>query len=279
MKAFLPIHLLIVLLMLLSFGAIFSYVGFDGIAWFKHLGNFAGLFFSSYAVSLLLQRFFRVPHARIEHRLITAFILFLLFDPFLPSWIFFLIGAFTELSQRLLRTAIGPIFNPAAFTAFTFGLAGHPAGWWGVNFPPFLPTHANVSVSMLLTVSLAGYVAYRYRKLSIVLSFLITFGLANSIIFGKDPIFLIMDGAIAFFLLVMVVEPKTSSVPIQDQFIYGAIVGVGVLLAMKAGWFDPILGALLVANLYAARKFLLSLMSKLAPFLSKERRLISGTGD
>lgn len=261
MKTFLPIHLLIILLILLSLGAILTYNGLDGISWLKHLWNLATIFFSSYAVSFLLQRFFKFPPAKIEHRIITALILFLLFDPFLASWMFCLIGAFAELAQRLIRTQIGPVFNPAGFTAFIFGLLMMVPSWWGVTFLPYvtLPyTEVNVSVAFFLIVPVAGYVAYRYRKLPILFSFLLVFIFMNGIFFGRNPIPLVIDSFMAFFLFIMVVEPKTSPVSLKDQWMYGGVIGILMPVLPKLGSLDATLVALLLANLYTARKFLLS---------------------
>lgn len=260
MKSFLPIYLLIVLLLLLSFGAIFSMEGLHLFAWLKHAGNFATIFFSGYAVSFLLQRFFKFSPARTENRIITALILFLLFNPFFAGWIFAALGAFAELAQRFIRTGIGPVFNPAGFTAFLFGWAGIYADWWGTDFPPYfsLPfINTEASIVFFLTVLGAGYVAYRYRKLPVVFSFLIAFIIVHRIFLGNDPFPLIFDGFLAFFLLVMAVEPKTSPVSVKDQCIYGAIAGVLLPVLVGFGWINAALWALLSANLYAARKFLL----------------------
>jgi Na+-translocating ferredoxin:NAD+ oxidoreductase RnfD subunit len=258
MKAILPIRILIIFLILLAISAIFAWSGFDGVAWLKHIRNFAAIFLSGYAISsLFTQKLQRAP-SRAEHRIITSLILFLLFDPIFPWWAFLVLGASTEALQRLIRTQSGPIFNPAALTAFVFGIAGYYPAWWGMSFPPSIPiVPGGISVALLLTVPFAGYVAYRYRKLPIVFSLIAVFILTNLIIFGTIPLLFLVEGAFVFFLLVMAIEPKTSPVTVKDQSIYGAIAGLGIPLGMYLGAADTLLLSLLLANLYTARNFLL----------------------
>lgn len=266
MKALLPIQLLTLYLFLLSLGAILSWSGLDGQDWLAHVGRWAAIFLSGYLTALALQKTFSVAPLRREDWIISSLILFLLIDPVHPWWLFFLLGVFAQAGARLIRTKGGPIFNPAALAAFAFGLAGFYTGWWGVNFPPSLSLpiiDGGMSVAMLLTVPLAGYVLYRYRKQYLVLSFVITFLVSHALLFGAWPFFLLLEGTIAFFLLVMVVEPKTSPNPRRDQYIYGAIVGIGMTLLMRLGWFDATLGTLLIANLYTAREFLASKLALL----------------
>lgn len=258
MKTILPIHLLIIFLILLAISAILTWSGFDGVAWLKHFRNFAALFLSGYILSLILKKSLHTDPSRLEHRIITLLILFLLFDSIFPWWIFFMLGALTEALQRLIRTRSGPILNPAALAAFIFGAAGYHPSWWGISFPPSIPIiQGGISIAMFLTLPFAGYVAYRYQKLPIVFSFIASFILAYLIIFGKAPLSLLLEGVIAFFLLVMVIEPKTSPVTAKDQYVYGAIVGLGVPVGMYLGAVDAILLSLLLANLYTARNFLL----------------------
>ncbi|MDP3957520.1 MAG: RnfABCDGE type electron transport complex subunit D [bacterium] len=258
MKAFLPIHLLIIFLALLTWGALLNWSGLPNASWLAHIRNFVAIFLSGYILSHILQRVLGFSHLRIEHRIITTFILFLLIDPIHPWWVFFGLGIFVELAERLIRSQAGPIFNPAALTAFVFGYLGYYPGWWGMNFQPNLSLiPGGMSIAMLLTVPLAGYVAYRYKKHHIVFSFLVTFLVAYILFFKEIPIFFLLEGTMAFFLLVMVIEPKTSPVIKKEQYIYGAIIGLGMPLVMQTGWFEATLGTLLLANLYTARKYIL----------------------
>lgn len=154
-----------------------------------------------------------------------------------------------------------PILNPTTFTAFIFGLFGYYSGWWGMSFAPRLPLiEGGISIAMLLTIPFAGYVMYRYRKSPIIFSFLPTFLTAHFFLLGSFPIFLLVEGILAFFLLVMVVEPKTSPVIPKEQYVYGAIIGLGMPVIMRLGYTDAILLSLLIANICTARRFLFPLL-------------------
>lgn len=261
MKNLLPIHWLILFLFMLSGGAIFSREGWDLFAWLQYVSNFAVIFFTSRFASFLLQWLFKVPPARTADRIVTALILFLLFNPLFSIWFFALLGAGAEVAQRLIRTGSGPFFNPAGFAAWLVGWTGISLDWWGIDFPPYvsLPLiNTEASIVFFLTVLWAGFVAYRYQKLPIALSFLIAFSTVHLIFLGNNPFPLIFDGFLAFFLLVMVVEPKTSPTATKDQYYYGAIAGGLLPVLIALGWINAALWTLLFANLYTARKFLLS---------------------
>ncbi len=218
-----------------------------------HLWHLALIFLGSFAVSLVLQKFFKFPPANRENRIITTLILFLLFNPFVASPIFLLIGAAAELTQRLLRTTIGPIFNPAASVAFVFGLAGIHAAWWGSNFAPYLYTASfTVSLTFFLIVPVAGYVAYRYRKFPLLASFLIVFSLMNLLFWERIPVSLFTSSYGTFFLLIMAIEPKTSPNSPRKQIVYGGILGVALPIFTWLGFIDAALMALLLGNLYTA---------------------------
>lgn len=258
MKAILPIHFLIIFLVLLALSAIFAGSGIESAAWLKYVRNFAALFLGGYALSLIFKKILHTTPSRLEHRIITALILFLLFDAVFPWWVFGILGALTEALQRFVRTSSGPIFNPAALAALIFAVAGYSPGWWGMSFLQSIPLiPGDPKIALLLTVPLAGYVAYRYRKLPIVFSCLASFTLAYPFIFGGAPFLFLAEGAFVFFLLVMAVEPKTSPVAVKDQYVYGALIGLGIPLGMYVGAVDVLLVALLIANLYAARNFFL----------------------
>lgn len=253
----LPIRILIIFLILLALGACFSYALFDGTTWFILIRNAFLLIISSLSVFFVLQKLKLISPTRIEHRIITYLILFLLFDPLLSWWIFLLLGATTELLQRLIRTPSGPLLNPGAFSGLLFSFIGYAPSWWGVSYAPRIALLGNnISVAMFLTLLCAGYVAYRYRKLSIILTALIVFSLSYLILFGVVPLFIIADGTLAFFLLIMTVEPKTSPVLKKEQYIYGGIIGILIALGLYVHFSEAYLGSLVVANLYHQRRFL-----------------------
>jgi len=250
-----PIRVLLLLLLVLAGLATASWKGwFDWETWLVAGRNMALLSLGSSLVHGLLLVSKRIRPTRWEHRAITNLILFLLFDPLLVWYAFPLVGALAELAQRLARTKIGPVFNPAALGVLLVSFFGFLPGWWGTSFAPRLDVFAGgMSVSVLLIVPVAGYIAYRYRKLTIALVASAAFGLGYWLLFSRNPTFLLLEGTWAFFVLVMAIEPKTSPVMRSKQIIYGAAVGLGAAIGLRLAVFDAFVAALLVTNgLHAA---------------------------
>jgi len=253
----LPIQTLVIFLISLTVGACLSQSGYDSQSWFILSRNFILLTISSFVLYFLCQKIGLTTPTRLEHRIITLLILFLLFDPQTPWWIFLFLGGTTELLQRLFRTPSGPLFNPVASSGLLFSFFNYVPSWWGVSYAPRLFLFENdVSIAMFLTLILGGYVAYRYRKLAIVLAALIAFAVSSFMLFGTIPLFVIVEGTLAFFLLVMAVEPKTSPILRNEQYIYGGIVGILISIGPYTRFPETYLSALIFANLYTHRKFI-----------------------
>lgn len=257
-----PIRTLLALLVILGFLASWSWGKFDPNFWLSQVTHLCLLYGGGKITHYILQKFKLTKSTRNEHRLITCLILFLLFDPSI-SWLgFFLTGVVTELIQRLLRVPTGPLLNPAAAGASIVALFGYYPAWWGVSFAPRLDWFTGgMSIAMLLTLPVAGYVAYRYRKLNIVVVTTLIFIPAYILILQMSPIFVLLEGTLAFFLLVMATEPKTSPVMPNQQLLYGCLLGLLLVMSIKWGWLEPYSMALLVVNLifnlYKNRKVLI----------------------
>jgi len=260
-----PIRILLLYLCFLVVWANFNWAGFDLNFWFTQIFHFALLLAPGW---LLYSAFLRnnvVNPTRWEHRVITALILFLLFDVLFSWWVFLTVGLVTEVIQRFVRLPTGPVVNPAATGVVALSLFGQFPTWWGMNFGPrfeFMP--GNISLIMIFTTLIAGYVAWKYHKLLIVAAATISFSIVYYLIFRSSPISILVDGTFAFFLLVMVIEPKTSPAIQQQQAGYGGLVGgtVAVLLgaAYYSFWVEAYTSALLMSNivfnLYKNRMFL-----------------------
>ena len=251
MKKYLPpIRILIIYLSLMAVFASISWSGNDYSEYVLHVRNFGLLLIPSFLTYKVLVALKLGTPTRWEHRVISMLILFLLFDVSLPWWLFVCLGVGTELIQRLVRSKFGPIFNPAAVAGLVASTWNYLPGWWGVSFAPRIQIISEgISVATILTIIIAGYVAYTYRKLWIVFSGLIALAVTYFIAFGRNPLFLVFEGTLAFFFVVMVVEPKTSPVVKQQQIIFGSLVGVLSILLLKINFTEAYLGALLVANL------------------------------
>lgn len=245
-----PIRILLLYLVVLAIAGSVSWQGLDLLFWLNQGLHFALLFGGGWLTYQALLKAKLGRPTRWEHRAITCLILFLLFDPTI-SWTAFLgIGIATELLQRLIRVPTGPVFNPAALGASIATLAGFFPAWWGVSFAPRLPLfEGGMSVAMLLTLPIAGYVAHTYKKLPIAGALLVTFTLAYIVVLKMSPVFVLLEGTLAFFILVMALEPKTSPVLRGQQLAYGGILGALLVLSIKWGWHEPYSMALLVVNL------------------------------
>lgn len=160
--------------------------------------------------------------------------------------------AFAAVALRhILRFRGRPWFNPAAagilLGALFLGLA--PAWWVGIG------PYGEIAV-IALGLVLLGRSVHQWR-LPVV--FLVTYGLLGvlqhvAIGSSTDPHVLLLqaiDPATLFFALFMVVEPRTSPGPADEQILYAGLIGVGAAILPL---FLPSLGilvALLGGNVLA----------------------------
>jgi Na+-translocating ferredoxin:NAD+ oxidoreductase RnfD subunit len=245
-----PIRILILYLTALTLVASFGWVEFSMLGWLMQLRNFCFILVPGWGLYQVLLSLQWIKPTRWEHRVITALILFLLFDSLTPWWIFLILGLVAELVQRLVRLPTGPLLNPAATTAVVLSLFGHHPTWWGTNFGPRLEiVEGGLSAALLLTVPLASYVAYKYKKLWSVAAALGTFSVAYIVLFRVSPLYLVSEGTLLFFMLVMAIEPKTSPVLKPHQLWFGAALGLLTGLALYSYWSEPFSMALLIMNM------------------------------
>lgn len=268
-----PINILTYYLTLLMLIGTLSQAGLSLNLWFVMMRNLLLIFAGAYAIYLPLLKTKRIIPTRFEHRYITCFILFLLFYMDAPWYVFLGLGAGAELLQRFIRLPTGPLMNPAGLITTIVAFLGIGPLWWGASFSPRLPIAGGISVAVFLTVPFAMYVAYKYKKLKIVGAFLVTFTLAFLLLLKNFPLFILLEGTLLFYTLVMVVEPKTSPVMLKDQLIYGGALGILVAASIKFGLFEPYAPPLilcnLIFNLYRNRKMLAMKFNKPAPHIAQ----------
>lgn len=255
-----PIRILIYYLILLMLIGSLSQAGLSLNLWFVQIRNFALLFGGAYGLYRILLPTKRIAPTRWEHRFITSAILFLLFYLDSPWYVFLGLGIGVEALQRFIRLPTGPLMNPAGLATVISALFGFGPLWWGASFSPRLDIAGGISIAVFFTIPFGAYVAYKYRKLKIVGAFVVAFTLAFLLLMRSIPTFILLEGTILFYVLVMVVEPKTSPVMRNDQLIYGGAIGILVALAIKFSFFEPYAGPLilcnLIFNLYRNRKYL-----------------------
>ncbi len=243
-----PIRLLVYLLIILALWGSISWGQFELGFWLTQARNFTLLFGTGYLVYQVLRRFNLALPTRSEHRLITSLILFVLFDPLQTWWTFILLGFVTELFSRFVRLPTGPVLNPAAVGTLILSLIGIYPGWWATSFAPRFEILANMSVAMLVITPLAGYVAYKYKKLKIFFTAAGVFYLAYWLLFQANPLFILIEGTLIFFLLVMAIEPKTSPILPKQQYLFGAALGLLVVVGLKLNVVEPYVIGLLICN-------------------------------
>lgn len=251
MKKFLsPIRILIVLLHVLAISGSLSWGKLDPQFWLGQLFHFFILLISGGLTIFILKKLLPQLPWRQEHLIVTSLILFLLLNPDQAWWAFVTAGIVTQLIEKLLRIPTGPLFNPAAagIVLLTF-VKVYPI-WWGASFAPRIPILSDgVSVAVLITLSVAGYVAYKYKKHLIALAGFLGFGVLYLLVFQANPLFIMLEGTLIFFLTVMAVEPKTTPVVKLDQFIFGVALAGLIVFFQKIYIAEPYASALLVVNL------------------------------
>lgn len=139
------------------------------------------------------------------------------------------------------------IFNPAAFGVVASSWLFHrPVAWWASSWG-VLPV-VIVSVGMLP-------ILWRMHRHIMPFSFLTVFFLTH-LFYGsiESALRLTLDGTVFLFALVMLPEPRTAPIAGAWWWGWGALVGLLVVAQslFRIQDLDPLLVALLVANLYSA---------------------------
>jgi hypothetical protein len=198
--------------------------------------------------------------------------LFLLFDSFQEWWVFPVVGLITETAQRLLRVPTGPIFNPAAFGSLIMSFFYLLPSWWGASFAPRIPiTSDGLSMAALITFPVAGFIAWKYKKMPLAITAAVTTCVMYAVLFQLIPIFLLLEGTLAFYVLVMCIEPKTSPVLRNEQLAFGIGIGMFLPVLLKLNFLEPYVGALVIVNgLFQLYRYL-NRKTKLFAFLKKSQ--------
>jgi Na+-translocating ferredoxin:NAD+ oxidoreductase RnfD subunit len=172
--------------------------------------------------------------------LISGLIVGLLLPPETP-WYLIAGTAFIAIaSKHLLRVKGRPLFNPANIALLVATLFFKvPAVWWGGE-PPWA------------VLVFGGLIAIRFKRLPLIASYALTqmiiLGIASS---GHGwsigQMGLLLN---PFFMLVMLVEPKSSPVTSQGRILFGGV-GGGLTAAfmLLVPTIDPFLAGLAAANL------------------------------
>lgn len=183
----------------------------------------------------------------IANRLVTILILFLIIDETASLPITFAIGLVAALVKHLVRLNNLPVLNPAAVGIVIAAANGIFDSWWGVSFSPRF-TEYWLSSALLLTVPFGIFVAHKYKKLPISVSFFVVFAVLSALIQKMVPITMLLEGTVIFYALIMATEPKTTPTVLKQQLIFG--VGLAILSAalIRLNLIAPYAFALLICN-------------------------------
>lgn len=176
-----------------------------------------------------------------------------------------LIATFITIFSKFFLEPRGmPIINPVVFGLLvTFLIAKiipslYPIfiSWWGASYKLSLTSNFIVDLPLILMAIWILWGLPQWRKLPLLISFLIFHAIFILIINMRDPEvwnffrYSFTTGTIYFFTAIMLIEPKTSPMLKKDQIIFALIAAItyNLLLYVKAPHFD--LFAIATANLY-----------------------------
>ncbi len=169
---------------------------------------------------------------------VSGLIIGLLAFPPLPWYFLVLAGVLAMASKSFIKANNRHVFNPAAFGLFFAGLLlNEHVSWWGVIFQK--PALDVTAILLFLILIAPGYIsAFRLRKMSSILSFLIAFTLLQVLVrfFAHDGLQTIfastlLSPLVLFFSFVMLPEPMTSPNNSRLQIAYGSFVALAAVAA------------------------------------------------
>ncbi|MFW6134852.1 MAG: RnfABCDGE type electron transport complex subunit D [Elusimicrobiota bacterium] len=172
---------------------------------------------------------------------ISGLIIGLVLEPEIEWYIPIAAAAFAMGTKHLIRLKQGHIFNPAniglLFSVIAFG---SNLLWWG-------------SVNTWLVIILGLFIAYKFKRIHLILSFFITQFLILVIYYYSKglPIKTALTISNFFFVFVMVVEPKTSPIRKKGRIIYGILTSViACVIIITRIFLNPWVVSLAIANIF-----------------------------
>jgi len=188
-------------------------------------------------------------HKITESSLITGIICGFVLSNGLAWWIFALAGMLATLSKHLIRFKEKHIFNPAALgILLTMFFLSAYTQWKG-------------AYTWYILVPVGLYFIIKIKRLAIVVTYYLTYSII--FIFKGNPVLDTILYANYFFMLVMLIEPKTTPIKLKEQIIFGLLAAIvsAILYALQVT-YDPELLALLIVNLLFFLVFTLKLRKK-----------------
>ena len=178
-----------------------------------------------------------------ESSIVSGLIIGFVLSPDTGLWLPAVAGIIAIFSKHILRWRKNHFLNPAAFgvlfSLFIFGF------WFDTG------TQWNGTYLWYFLVPAGIYFSYKMRKLEIIAGYYIVYFCCFGIqaFLQEMPISTIAMFANYFFILIMLVEPKTSPYTRWGKIIYGASAAVIVFVLYFIGFkYDADLAALMICN-------------------------------
>lgn len=232
--------------------ALLAILFFAGLLWLQtphHLWHFLLLAGPSIVMWWVLRRLKVKGLGTPDDLIISCLIMTLLTTPANVPWYIVAISGLTLLAVKTIIRPFGkPLFNPAAITLLLWSFyPGFNISWWGLSFVPGI---------WLIILSAGLYFAYSLRKLNLAIFFAVIYFVVSLAFLSWIPDLSgtvlarqFIDGAFWFFVLIMMLEPKTSPFNKKDQRTTGIV--AGFLLPWLSAWltFDSWLFTIMLVNL------------------------------
>ncbi len=262
------------LLMLTAVSLLFS---ITGVLYYKPLnllGSLLILTVTCYFSNIVFAKLLKAP-TNVESSLITALILFFIFDPLSnnsQASTLVLAGLIAMASKYVLAINKKHIFNPAAVSAVILGMLGNGDALWWIGSDVLLPVAAIIGFLIVRKI----------RRFKMVLSFLvvavISITLVGVLINNVPPLEAVTQAftswPLIFFATVMLTEPLTTPPRNKLRIMYASLVGIlfGAQFQFGPLFSTPEL-ALVLGNIYS---YIVSPKQRLQLLLSEKRQLADG---
>lgn len=206
---------------------------------------------------------------------VSTWIVFLLIHPTNSIWYFIFAVVAISIGKFVVKKNKMPVLNPAAFALFLTYAVSMGAqytvkgadtlliSWWGADMSQNITSKISVLNILVPLFFLFGFVyfANAFKKLPYAITFFVTyivllFGFAfsqsSTLSQALALAYTMLFNATAFCALVMLPEPKTSPVFMQQQIIVGIIAGITLFVFNTwFGWMpvDTLVNTILIANI------------------------------
>lgn len=195
-------------------------------------------------LDLLVKRYTLKRFLFPKSAMITGLLVAMVINPSTQWYVLVAASLIAIASKHLIKAGSRNIFNPAAFGLLSVSiLFGIGDAWWAAS-------------SIIAVLVLGLLVAYRIRRLTTALLFIVVFeaifALLNTHLVSTSPMAL-LNPLIMFFAFLMLIEHKTSPLTIRSCIVYSILVAVlaGAFYAARAPG-DFLLLALIIGNVFVA---------------------------